>query len=112
MSLGIQNIVTGEHVYVLFVEPKKEIKDLVEKLRTVLGDFFDEKRNYGWFTQNEMVLTSAVIFHNNTAILVISSLYPSKINEIAEKLSEFAEVEVHMAKEDLTIQKPQRTPSP
>ncbi|GEM_PF-4086435 len=109
MSLGIQSITTIEHTYVLFVELKDDSVDLESELKKVLGEFFEEKADYIWFTAREIVLNSAVVFHDKRAILVISSLYPSKINEIAEKLSDFTEVEVHLAKDDLTVQKPKRT---
>ncbi len=100
---GVKNITTTEKTYLMFVESEESQKSFEERLEKTLESFFEQKATDVWFNANEIGLKAAIVFHNRKAILVLASFYPSKVNELAEKISEFAEVEVHLAKKDLTL---------
>ncbi len=101
---GRSHIIASEKTYLVRVKSRENDQRSFEaKLTKVLAEFFQEKDvSDVWYNVNEIALKSGLILHNRSAILVLASLYPSKVNELAEKISEFADVEVELAKKDIT----------
>jgi len=100
---SLKKVLEEVQVYTIYLTSKPNITNFEEKLESKLSTFNERAPMFRYSQKKLMFLKSAVVFHDDTAILTLLSKDSKSINELASNLQEIAEVDVRLAKIDLTL---------